>query len=87
MRLNRHRRQKRGDAGYFVEPTVFAGVCHEMRVSHEEIFGPVASVIPFKDDEDGIRIAKVPGRPHPRFSNVRSMRRWRSWKQPRRRWQ
>jgi aldehyde dehydrogenase (NAD+) len=48
---------RRGDAGYFVEPTVFAGVRHEMRISQEEIFGPVAAVIPFKDDEDAIRIA------------------------------
>jgi aldehyde dehydrogenase (NAD+) len=48
---------RRGDAGYFVEPTVFAGVKHEMRISQEEIFGPVAAVIPFKDDEDAIRIA------------------------------
>jgi aldehyde dehydrogenase (NAD+) len=48
---------RRGDAGYFIEPTVFAGVRHEMRISQEEIFGPVAAVIPFKDDEDAIRIA------------------------------
>jgi aldehyde dehydrogenase (NAD+) len=46
-----------GQAGYFVSPTVFAGVQHEMRVSQEEIFGPVAVVIPFKDEEDAIRIA------------------------------
>jgi aldehyde dehydrogenase (NAD+) len=48
---------RRGDAGYFIEPTVFAGVRHEMRISQEEIFGPVAAVIPFKDDEDAIRTA------------------------------
>lgn len=48
---------QRGDAGYFIEPTVFAGVRHEMRISQEEIFGPVAAAIPFKDDEDAIRIA------------------------------
>ena len=48
---------RRGEAGYFVEPTVFAGVKHEMRISQEEIFGPVAAVIPFKDEEDAIRIA------------------------------
>jgi aldehyde dehydrogenase (NAD+) len=46
-----------GDRGYFVEPTVFAGVRHEMRISQEEIFGPVLSVIPFKDEEDALRIA------------------------------
>ncbi|MGN6765040.1 MAG: aldehyde dehydrogenase family protein [Rhizobiaceae bacterium] len=48
---------RHGDAGYFVEPTVFAGVRHQMRVSQDEIFGPVATIIPFKDDEDAIRIA------------------------------
>jgi len=48
---------RRGDTGYFVEPTVFAGVRHEMRISQEEIFGPVAAVIPFQDDEDALRIA------------------------------
>jgi aldehyde dehydrogenase (NAD+) len=46
-----------GDRGYFVEPTVFANVAHEMRISQEEIFGPVLSVIPFEDEEDAIRIA------------------------------
>ncbi len=48
---------RHGDAGFFVEPTVFAGVRHEMRISQEEIFGPVAAVIPFKDEEDALRIA------------------------------
>jgi aldehyde dehydrogenase (NAD+) len=46
-----------GDQGYFVEPTVFANVRHEMRISQEEIFGPVLSVIPFEDEEDALRIA------------------------------
>ena len=46
-----------GGTGYFVSPTVFAGVRHEMRISQEEIFGPVAVVVPFKDEEDAIRIA------------------------------
>jgi aldehyde dehydrogenase (NAD+) len=46
-----------GDSGFFVGPTVFAGVDHQMRISQEEIFGPVASVIRFNDDEDAIRIA------------------------------
>ncbi len=46
-----------GHAGYFVQPTVFSGVTHEMRISQEEIFGPVASVISFKDEEDALRIA------------------------------
>ena len=46
-----------GDTGYFVSPTVFADVEHAMRISQEEIFGPVASVIRFKDEEDAIRLA------------------------------
>lgn len=46
-----------GAAGYFVAPTIFAGVEHHMRISQEEIFGPVAAVIRFKDEEDAIRLA------------------------------
>jgi aldehyde dehydrogenase (NAD+) len=46
-----------GDTGYFVEPTIFANVEHEMRISQEEIFGPVLCVIPFDDEEDALRIA------------------------------
>ena len=46
-----------GDAGFFVSPTVFADVEHQMRISQEEIFGPVAAVIRFRDDDDAIRIA------------------------------
>ena len=48
---------RRGDTGFFIEPTVFADVAPAMRISQEEIFGPVASVIAFKDEEDAIRIA------------------------------
>ncbi len=48
---------RRGDQGYFVEPTVFANVEHEMRISQEEIFGPVLSVIPFADEQDALRTA------------------------------
>jgi aldehyde dehydrogenase (NAD+) len=43
--------------GYFVEPTVFVDVRNDMRIAQEEIFGPVLVVIPYKDDEDAIRIA------------------------------
>jgi acyl-CoA reductase-like NAD-dependent aldehyde dehydrogenase len=45
------------DRGYFVEPTVIADVENEMRVAQEEIFGPVAVVIPFSDEADGLRKA------------------------------
>jgi acyl-CoA reductase-like NAD-dependent aldehyde dehydrogenase len=40
--------------GYFVEPTIFTGVTNAMRIAREEIFGPVLSVIPFKDADDGL---------------------------------
>jgi aldehyde dehydrogenase (NAD+) len=43
--------------GYFISPAVFAGVTHEMRISQEEIFGPVVSVIKFKDEADALRMA------------------------------
>lgn len=46
-----------GDAGYFHEPTVFAGVDNSMRIAREEIFGPVMSVIPFDSEDDAVRIA------------------------------
>ena len=37
--------------GYFVRPTVFAGVNNEMTIAKEEIFGPVVSIIPFSNEE------------------------------------
>jgi betaine-aldehyde dehydrogenase len=43
--------------GYFVKPTVFGKVKNSMTIAQEEIFGPVLSIIPYKDDEDAIRIA------------------------------
>jgi aldehyde dehydrogenase (NAD+) len=46
-----------GDRGYFISPAVFANVQHEMRISQEEIFGPVVSVIKFRDEADALRIA------------------------------
>jgi aldehyde dehydrogenase (NAD+) len=46
-----------GHRGYFISPAVFADVKHEMRISQEEIFGPVVSVIKFKDEADALRIA------------------------------
>lgn len=43
--------------GYYVEPTIFADVKNSMAIAQEEIFGPVASVIPFGDEEEAVRIA------------------------------
>ena len=43
--------------GLFVEPTVFTDVTNDMRIAREEVFGPVASVIRFTDEDDAVRIA------------------------------
>ncbi|WP_175914889.1 MULTISPECIES: 5-carboxymethyl-2-hydroxymuconate semialdehyde dehydrogenase [unclassified Burkholderia] len=43
--------------GNFVRPTVFADVDNRMRIAQEEIFGPVACLIPFEDEEEGLRLA------------------------------
>ncbi|MFV3128945.1 aldehyde dehydrogenase [Niveispirillum sp. KHB5.9] len=43
--------------GYFVEPTVFAGVAPTMRIAQEEIFGPVAAIIPFEGEDEAVSIA------------------------------
>jgi 5-carboxymethyl-2-hydroxymuconic-semialdehyde dehydrogenase len=43
--------------GNYVVPTVFADVDNSMRIAQDEIFGPVACLIPFKDEADAIRIA------------------------------
>jgi aldehyde dehydrogenase (NAD+) len=43
--------------GLFIEPTVFADATNDMRISREEIFGPVVPVIPFDNEEDAIRLA------------------------------
>ncbi|WP_206952252.1 5-carboxymethyl-2-hydroxymuconate semialdehyde dehydrogenase [Trinickia acidisoli] len=44
-------------AGNFVQPTVLADVDNRMRVAQEEIFGPVACLIPFDDEDEGLRLA------------------------------
>jgi aldehyde dehydrogenase (NAD+) len=43
--------------GYFVEPTVFSNVGNDMRIAREEIFGPVASIIPFDTVDEAFRLA------------------------------
>ena|SRR5579862_5344877 len=43
-------------AGLFIEPTIFVDVKNSMRIAQEEVFGPVLAVIPFKDEQDAIRI-------------------------------
>ena len=43
--------------GFFLEPTVLAGVTPEMSIARNEVFGPALSVLKFKDEEEAIRIA------------------------------
>ena len=43
--------------GWFIEPTIFADVQNHMRIAQEEVFGPVLSVLRFKDEEQAIAIA------------------------------
>lgn len=43
--------------GFFIKPTVFGNVSQDMTIAREEIFGPVLSIIPYKDEEEAIRIA------------------------------
>lgn len=43
--------------GWFVRPTLFAGVTNDMTIAREEIFGPVLSVIAYDDEEEAVRIA------------------------------
>jgi aldehyde dehydrogenase (NAD+) len=43
--------------GFFVRPTVLTGVTGEMRIYHEEIFGPVVTLIGYEDEQSAIRIA------------------------------
>ena len=50
-------RPKAFGKGYYVEPTIFYDVDNSARIAREEIFGPVASVIPFENEADAIKIA------------------------------
>jgi len=43
-------------SGQFIEPTILVNVRNDMRIAREEVFGPVLVVMPFKDEEDAIRI-------------------------------
>src|SRR4051794_27391686 len=43
--------------GYYVRPTVFGKVRNDMTIAQEEIFGPVLAIIPYKDEEEAVRIA------------------------------
>jgi betaine-aldehyde dehydrogenase len=43
--------------GYYVQPTIFYDVDNNARIAREEVFGPVAAVIPFEDEKDALKIA------------------------------
>jgi aldehyde dehydrogenase (NAD+) len=43
--------------GYFVRPTIFAGVRNDMTIAREEIFGPVLTILPYKDEAEVIEMA------------------------------
>ncbi len=49
--------EREGDKGYFVQPTVFADVKDDMKIAQEEIFGPVMSIIKFKDLDEVVQRA------------------------------
>jgi acyl-CoA reductase-like NAD-dependent aldehyde dehydrogenase len=49
--------QRRGEHGYFFEPTIFTGVTNSMRIAQEEIFGPVMCALPFDTEEEAYAIA------------------------------
>lgn len=48
------KRNTKVGAGYYFTPTIFENVTNEMKIAREEIFGPVLSVIRFKDEEDAL---------------------------------
>jgi len=45
------------DTGWYVKPTLFSGAHNDMRIAREEIFGPVLTVIPYRDEDEAIRLA------------------------------
>jgi len=49
--------ERAGDKGWFIKPTIFDNVRNDMRIAREEIFGPVVTVLPFKDQKDLVKQA------------------------------
>ena len=45
------------NAGYYIKPTIFSDVSNDMTIAREEIFGPVLSILPYKDEDEAISIA------------------------------
>jgi betaine-aldehyde dehydrogenase len=50
-------RSKAHARGWYIEPTLFTDVDNSMKIAQEEIFGPVLSLIPYRDEADAVRIA------------------------------
>lgn len=48
--------KRKGEKGYFIEPTIFSNVTEDMKIVQEEIFGPVCSISKFKTKEEAIRV-------------------------------
>jgi acyl-CoA reductase-like NAD-dependent aldehyde dehydrogenase len=46
--------ETQGSKGYYIKPTLYTGVTNQMRIAREEVFGPVAAAIPFKDETDAV---------------------------------
>jgi aldehyde dehydrogenase (NAD+) len=51
--------KRKGDKGYFIEPTIFSNVTEDMKIVQEEIFGPVCSISKFKTKEDAIKLGNT----------------------------
>lgn len=49
--------QSPSERGWYVQPTLFADATNDMRIAREEIFGPVLTVLRYRDEDDAIRIA------------------------------
>jgi acyl-CoA reductase-like NAD-dependent aldehyde dehydrogenase len=50
---------RKGDKGYFIEPTIFSNVTEDMKIVQEEIFGPVCSISKFKTQEEVIKLGNA----------------------------
>jgi aldehyde dehydrogenase (NAD+) len=46
---------RKGEKGFYIEPTIFSGVTEDMKIVQEEIFGPVCSISKFKTKEEAIK--------------------------------
>jgi len=52
-----HGGERHGNEGYFIQPTIFTDVRSDMKIVKEEIFGPVAAVVKFKDEAEVVEMA------------------------------